>query len=134
MSVRRLGSGGPWEDRVGYSRAVVAGPHVLVSGCTAVLDGELVGEGDAAAQTRAALQVARRALVDAGCDLGDVVRTRLYVTDIERWPEVAEAHREAFGGVRPAATMVEVSRLIDPRMLVEVEVEAYVEPVRGSAP
>ena len=125
MTVRRIGSGGPWEERVGYCRAVVAGPHVLVSGCTAVLDGELVGEGDARAQTAAAVEVARRALAEAGAGLADVVRTRVYVTDIGRWEEVADAHREAFAAAPPAATMVEVARLIDPRLLVEVEVEAY---------
>jgi len=134
VTVRRISSGGPWEERVGYSRAVVAGPHVLVSGCTATVDGKLVGEGDARRQTEAALGVACRALAEAGGELEDVVRTRLYVTDIDRWAEVAEAHRALFADVRPAATMVEVSRLIDPRMLVEVELEAYVPTDRTGMP
>jgi enamine deaminase RidA (YjgF/YER057c/UK114 family) len=122
---RLISSGGPWEDVVGYSRAVVAGPWVLVAGSTATVDGEVRHEGDAYAQTLEAFGVVRRALQAAGLDLGDVVRTRMYVADIDTQDEVARAHHELFADVRPAATMVEVSRFVDPRMLVEVEVDAY---------
>ena len=129
MSTRRkcISSGGPWEERVGYSRAVRVGAHVMVAGTTAVAaDGRVAGPGDAYAQTRRCIEVIGAALEAAGARLDDVVRTRLYVTDIERWPEIARAHAEAFGDIRPAATMVEVRRLIDPEMLVEIEVDAIV--------
>ncbi len=119
--IRRISSGGPYEDVIGYSRAVVAGPFVLVSGCTSTVDGPYE-------QTLAAFGVAERALAEAGFTLADVIRTRMFVTDIERWEDVGRAHGELFRDIRPAATMVEVSALIDPRMLVEVEVVAYREP------
>lgn len=122
---RRISSGGPWEDTVGYSRAVVAGPWVLVSGSTSTIDGEVRHEGDAYAQTREAFGVVRRALEQAGLGLADVVRTRMYLADIDDQEAVGRAHCELFGDVRPAATMVEVSRFVDPRMLVEVEADAY---------
>lgn len=123
----RVRSGTPWEDAVGYSRAVRAGPFVHVSGTTATgPDGALVGRGDAYAQTRQALENVVRALAAAGARPEDVVRTRLFVTDIARWAEVGRAHREVFGGARPATAMYQVAALIDPDMLVEVEVDAYV--------
>ncbi|MBI1377509.1 MAG: RidA family protein [Frankiales bacterium] len=129
--MRRISSGGPWEDVVGYSRAVVAGPWVLVSGSTSVVDGEVLHEGDAYAQTLEAFGVVRRALEQAGLALEDVVRTRMYVSDISTQDAVGRAHRELFEHVRPAATMVEVSRFVDPRMLVEVEADAYRPEVRA---
>jgi enamine deaminase RidA (YjgF/YER057c/UK114 family) len=128
---RRVSSGGPFEDVVGYSRAVAAGDQVWVSGCTSVVDGQVVHEGDMRAQTEQAISVISDALGQLGCSLADVVRTRIYVTDISRWPEVADAHLAAFGDVRPAATMVEVTALIDPGLLVEVEAVAY-KPGIGS--
>jgi enamine deaminase RidA (YjgF/YER057c/UK114 family) len=122
---RRHDSGGPWEARVGYSRAVAAGDFVFVAGTTSVVDGQLVHEGDAYGQTRQAIEIVAGALEALGASLADVVRTRLYVTDISRWEEYGRAHGEAFGDIRPASAMIEVARLIDPRMLVEVEAEAY---------
>ena len=116
-----------WESAVGYSRAVRVGPHVYVSGTTATDDaGQVIGVGDPYEQTREALAIAVDAVEEAGGTVGDVVRTRMFVTDIDDWEAVGTAHREYFGDVRPAATMVQVDRLIDPDHLVEVEVEAYV--------
>jgi enamine deaminase RidA (YjgF/YER057c/UK114 family) len=121
----RVSSGTPWEPVVGYSRAVRAGDTVYVSGCTASVEGEVVAVGDAYEQTRLALQVVVDALARLGAEPTHVVRTRLYVTDISRWEEIGRAHGELFGAIRPATSMVEVSRLIDPRMLVEVEAVAW---------
>jgi enamine deaminase RidA (YjgF/YER057c/UK114 family) len=124
--IERHGSGAPWEEIAGYSRVVRAGSAVYVAGTTATMaDGAIAGPGDPYEQTRQALRNVEAALALAGATLADVVRTRMYVTDISRWEEVARAHREVFGDVRPVTAMVEVSALIDPRMLVEVEVEAY---------
>jgi enamine deaminase RidA (YjgF/YER057c/UK114 family) len=123
--IRRISSGGPWEDVVGYSRAVVAGPWVLVAGCTATVDGEVRHAGDAYGQARTALEIAMDALGEAGVSAADVVRTRMYVKDIADGEAVGRAHAEFFKDVRPAATMVEVSAFIEPAMLVEVEVDAY---------
>lgn len=122
---RRIASGVPWEPIVGYSRAVAAGDHVWVTGCTSLRDGQVVHEGDAYAQTRQAIGNVEWALEQAGATLADVVRTRIFVTDISRWQEYGRAHGEAFADTMPATSMVEVSALIDPRMLVEVEAVAY---------
>ena len=128
MSVIRLGSGSPWEGIVGYSRVVVRGDAAWVSGTTSTVDGVVVHPGDAGAQTRQALAIIRESLERAGFTLADVVRTRMFVTDISRWEEVGRAHGEVFGDVRPATTMVQVGALIDPDMLVEIEAEAVRNP------
>jgi len=122
---RRIASGTRWEPVVGYSRAVAAGDFVFVSGCTSVDGAEFVHEGDAYAQTAQALGNVAGALDRLGLGLADVVRTRVYVTDISRWEEYGRAHGAAFGDVMPATSMIEVSGLVDPRMLVEVEAVAY---------
>ena len=124
MSANRLlvSSGSDFESVVGYSRAVRLGPHVAVAGTTGAGPA-----GDIAAQTRDALRRIEVALGQAGATLADVVRTRIYVTDISRWREVGDAHAQVFGETRPAATMVEVSALIAPELLVEIEADAYVE-------
>ena len=123
----RVQSGAPWESKVGYSRALRAGHFVAVSGTAPVdANGELVGAGDMYAQTRQCIDIIAAALDRAGGGLADVVRTRMFVTDIERWDEAGRAHQEAFGDVMPATTMVEVARLIDPRMLVEIEADAII--------
>lgn len=125
MTPRRISSGGPWEERIGYSRAVVAGPWVLVAGSTATVSGQVVEIGDFYGQTLAAFEIALAAVREAGLDTADVVRTRMYVRDMSRQDEVGRAHRALFGDVRPVATMVEVSGLAHPDHLVEVEVDAY---------
>ena len=121
---RRVSSDAPWEQIVGYSRAVAAGDYIFVTGSTSVSHGEIVHEGNAGAQLTQAIANVEAALVKLGADLMDVVRTRMFVTDIGRWQEYGRAHREFFGEIRPCATMVEVRALIDPAMLIEIEVEA----------
>lgn len=124
---RRVSSNSPYEDVIGFSRAVRVGDTVYVSGTVAWGDdGKFVGEGDVYAQARQALRNIEKALQQAGASLSDVVRTRIYLTDIDRWEEAARAHAEAFAEVKPAATMVEVSRLADAKMLVEIEAVAVV--------
>jgi enamine deaminase RidA (YjgF/YER057c/UK114 family) len=131
MDRQRVSTDTEWEQQVGYSRAVRTGDTVRVAGTTATdEDGELVGVGDPHAQASQALANVQTALEETGASLGDVVRTRIYVADADDWEAVGRAHGEYFGDVRPATTLVEVSRLVDPEMLVEVEAEAVVGGAR----
>jgi len=131
MTTQRFGSGGPYEQRFGYSRSVASGGHLWVSGCTAIVDGELVGAGDARLQAVTAFDNALEAVEQAGFRRTEVVRTRMLVVDLPSNGEVvAEVHGEVFADVLPAATLVGVAALVDPRMLCEIEVEAYRETGR----
>ncbi|MEL6536294.1 MAG: RidA family protein [Bacteroidota bacterium] len=128
MNRKNISSGAPWESIVGYSRAVVVGDWVEVTGTVAVgEDGKVVGTNDMYRQTQFALEKIGKVLAEAGSSLQNVVRTRIYVTDIDQWEAVGKAHAEVFGEIRPATTMVEVSRLISPEYLVEIEARAYIK-------
>jgi enamine deaminase RidA (YjgF/YER057c/UK114 family) len=122
---KKISSGGPWEASVGYSRAVVAGPYIHVSGSTATVDGKLQHEGDANSQTKVAFEVIEKALAQGGHSLADVVRTRMYLANAEDMDAVGKAHGELFSVIRPAATMLAGIKFINPLMLVEIEVDSY---------
>lgn len=124
MTRQNITSGAIWEDIIGYSRAVRVGNTIEVAGTTAIEGNQVVGIGSAYEQTKYTLRKIERALTEAGASLSDVVRTRIYVTDISQWEEVGRAHGEVFKSIKPAATMVEVSALINPALLVEIEATA----------
>jgi enamine deaminase RidA (YjgF/YER057c/UK114 family) len=122
---KRISSGGPWEDIIGYSRATVAGPTVHVSGTTATVDGELQHAGDAYGQTQVALGIIANALAEAGHSINDIVRTRMFLANASDMDAVGKAHGEVFGSIKPAATMIAGLEFINPEMLVEIEVDSY---------
>lgn len=122
---KRISSGGPWEDVIGYSRATVAGPTVYVSGTTATVNGELQHAGDAYGQAKIALGIIAKALAEAGHTVDDVVRTRMYLANASDMDAVGKAHGEVFGNIKPAATMIAGLQFINPDMLVEIEADSY---------
>ena len=122
---KKISSGGPWEESIGYSRAVVAGPYIHVSGSTATVDGVLQHEGDAYGQAKVAFQVIEKALLSGGHSLKDVVRTRVYLAKAEDMDAVGRVHGELFSTIRPAATMLAGIKFINKAMLVEIEVDSY---------
>jgi enamine deaminase RidA (YjgF/YER057c/UK114 family) len=124
--ITRLGSGGPWEDIVGYSRVVRAGQLAITAGCTSTVDGQVTCVGDPYGQTLQAYRIALDALARAGVKPADVVRTRTYLREVAHFDEAGRAHKELFGDVRPASTMLVIAGFVHPDMLVEVEVEAFV--------
>lgn len=124
MNRIRISSGAKWEEIVGYSRAVRVGNSIEVSGTTSIQDGQVFGKGDLYLQTKKCLEIISSALIQAGSGLEDVTRTRIYVTDISKWEEAGRAHGEVFGIIKPATSMVQVSALIDPDLMVEIEVTA----------
>ncbi len=126
MKRQNISSGAKWEDIVGYSRAVKIGNTIEVAGTTSIKDGEVYGKGDMYAQAKQILTIIEGALKEAGATMENVVRTKIYVTDISRWEEVGKAHGEYFKNIKPASTMVEVSGLVNPDMLVEIEVSAII--------
>ena len=133
---KRVRTGAPWEAVAGYSRAVQVGSQLFISGTAPVDDGgNVVGRGDPYAQTKRCIEIIAASLAEVGGGLEHVVRTRMYVTDINQWVDIARAHQESFGSIMPATTMVEVSRLIDSDMLVEIEADAVLDaaPLSGQA-
>ncbi|MCJ8165599.1 RidA family protein [Pontibacter sp. E15-1] len=137
MNRQNISSGAVWEEQVGYSRAVRVGNTIEVSGTTATDGEQVIGKGDPYAQTRYALEKIAQALAQAGATMADVVRTRIYTTDISQWQEIGRAHAEFFRDIKPAATMVQVSALIHPDLLVEIEATAILPPrpdLRGKQP
>ncbi len=124
---KKISSGAIWEDIVGYSRAVRVGNTVEVAGTTAVKDGEVVGVGDMYAQTKYILEIIQKALEEAGASMDDVVRTRMFVTDISKWQSAGKAHGEFFKHIKPASTLLEISGLVHPDMLIEIEATAIIE-------
>ena len=127
MKRQNITTNAPWEKKVGYSRAVRIGKTIEVSGTVAILDNEVVGIGDPYAQTKRILEIINDVLREAGAKMRHVVRTRIYVTDIKNWEEVGRAHGEVFGDIMPATSMVEISQLIDPEFLVEIEATARIK-------
>ena len=126
MKRQNVTSGAPWEERVGYCRAVKKGPFIEVAGTTAMLNGELQGVGDAYTQTKVIIEIMAKAIRELGGDLTDVVRTRMFITRIEDFEVVGKAHGEYFRDIKPASTLVEVSALVHPDMLVEIEMSAII--------
>lgn len=126
MKRQKVLTGAPWESVVGYCRAIRVGDRIEVAGTTAMKDGKVVGVGDAYEQTRFILQTIEGALSELGSSMADVVRTRMFVTDISKWEEIGKAHGEFFQEIQPAASMIEIKGLIDPDLLVEIEAEAIV--------